>query len=61
MSAMQPAPQQKPSRASNAVLALLLVLGNLFFWGCVASRTTGIPTAWSDTAGETVRIVLAEG
>lgn len=59
MTTTQPAPQQR-SR-SNAALAALLLLGNLFFWGCVASRFTMAPTGWSEMAAQPERIVLAEG
>jgi hypothetical protein len=59
MTATQPAPQ--PTPRSNAALALLLVLSNLVFWGCVASRCMPTSTDWPETAGQPARMVLAEG
>jgi hypothetical protein len=52
MTTMQPAEQ--PRSRSNAALAVMLVLGNLFFWGCVVSRyawgTMGSPHIVSQPA-----------
>jgi hypothetical protein len=59
MTATQPAPQ--PTPRSNAALALLLVLSNLVFLGCVASRCMPTSTDWPETAGQPARMVLAEG
>ncbi len=64
MTTMQPAEQ--PGARSDATLVVLLVLGNLFFWGCVASRYAGVPTdapLMFDQPGfsQPGKIALAEG
>ena len=57
MTTMQPAEQ--PRMRSNAALAVLLVLGNLFFFGCVASRYAGAAAGPPHLASQPARIVLA--
>jgi hypothetical protein len=56
---MQPADQQRPR--SDAALAVMLVLGNLFFWGCVVSRYAEVPTDSPHMVGQPTKIVLDEG
>jgi hypothetical protein len=58
MTTMQPAEQTR-SR-SNVVLAVMLVLGNLFFFGCVVS-STGVSTSSPQVVSQPAKIVLAEG
>jgi hypothetical protein len=58
MTTMQPAEQ--PRSRSNAALAVLLVLGNLFFFGCVVSRYAGGSTDLPREVSQPARIVLAE-
>jgi hypothetical protein len=59
MTTMQPAEQQRPR--SDAALAVTLVLGNLFFWVCVANRYAEVPTASPYMVSQPEKIVLAEG
>ncbi len=59
MTPMQPADQQRPR--SDAALAVMLVLGNLFFWGCVVSRYAEVPTDSPHMVGQPTKIVLDEG
>lgn len=54
-------PARQPAPRSNAALVLLLVLGNLVIWGCVASRCMPGSTGWPVLAGQPARIVPAEG
>ncbi|MCB4824053.1 hypothetical protein [Roseicella aerolata] len=53
---MPPSPQHLPR--SNAALAAMLLLGNLFFWGCVASRYASIRADWNPAPAQPERIVL---
>jgi hypothetical protein len=58
MTVMQ-ATQQQRSR-TNAALALMLVLGNLFFACCVVGYPgQAAPTDWSRLENQPARIVLA--
>lgn len=57
MTAMQTTAPQ-PSR-SNAVLAAMLLLGNLAFMACVASRCGALPADWLGLAGQPDRIAWA--
>ena len=59
MTTMQPAERQR-SR-SDAVLAVTLVLGNLSFWVCVASRYVEVPTGSPYMVSQPEKIVLDEG
>jgi hypothetical protein len=56
MTAMQPMPQQRTR--TNLALLLMLVLGNLFFFWCVAGRYAAPPVEWGRGAGQPERIVL---
>jgi hypothetical protein len=59
MMTMQPAEQ--PRLRSTAALALMLVLGNLFFFGCIASRYAGVSTEAPHMFSQPGKIVLVEG
>ena len=59
MTTMQPAERQ--SSRSDAVLAVTLVLGNLFFWVCVANRYAEVPPASPYMVSQPEIIVLPEG
>ena len=59
MATMQPAKQSRTR--SNVALAVMLVLGNLFFFGCVVGRYAGGPTGSPHMVNQFVKIVLAEG
>ena len=59
MTTMQLAKQ--PRLRSTAALAVMLVLGNLFFFGCVASRYAGASTEAPHIFTQPGKIVLGEG
>ena len=59
MTTMQPAEQ--PKAMSDAALVMLLVLSNLFFWGCVTSRYAGSPTDAPYMFNQPVKVVLVDG
>jgi hypothetical protein len=58
MTSMQTAPEPA-ARATRVALALMLVAGNLFFFGCIASRYAGTPADRPGAASQPARIVLA--
>jgi len=55
---MQPAARN--TLKSNVALAAMLILGNMFFFACVAGQGgPAAPTDWSRLSGQPGRIVLA--
>ena len=59
MTTMQPAEQ--PRLRSTAALAVMLVLGNMFFFGCVVSRYAEVPTEAPHMFSQPGKIVLVGG